>query len=228
MYKAAIFDLDGTVCDTLETIAYYANKSLKKYGLAPFEKEKYKYFVGDGAAVLVKRMLTERNVNSDAEFIDEFLNFYKNSYEEDSLYKTSVFKGINETIREMKKMNMKIGLVSNKPHGAVCDVVEKLFKKNTFDFYTGLKEDMLPKPNPNAVLKTAKYFEVFPDECMYIGDTNVDMQTGKNAKMFTVGVLWGFRDYDELAKNGADIIINSPSELIELAKMSTSKTVNPI
>lgn len=217
MYKAAIFDLDGTVCDTLETIAYYANKALEKYGLEPFEKEKYKYFVGDGAAVLVRRMLANRNI-SDEKFINEFLNFYKNDYETDSLYKTKVFDGIKETLCEMKKMGMKIGLVSNKPHGAVCDVVEKLFEKGTFDSYTGLKDDMCAKPNPASVLKMAQDLNVKSEQCMYIGDTNVDMQTGKNAKMYTVGVLWGFRDYEELSANGADAIVKKAYELVEIAK----------
>ncbi len=217
MYKAFIFDLDGTVCDTLETIAYYCNKTLKKYGLHTFEKDRYKYFAGNGARVLVSRMLKENNIN-DESFLEEFLQVYKNDYETDSLYKSKVFDGMQDALCTLKKLGMKIGLVSNKPNGAVCDVTEKLFDKNTFDFYTGLKDDMEPKPNPKTVLYAAKTFNAEPGECVYVGDTNVDMQTGKNAKMYTVGVLWGFRDYEELTKSGADYIIKSPAELIDIAK----------
>lgn len=144
------------------------------------------------------------------------MEFYTTEYEKDSLYLTKPFIKVNETLKVLKEKNMKTGVVSNKPHGAVCDVIESIFEKGTFDSYMGISEGIKTKPDPESVLKMASEFGVSADECVYVGDTNVDMQTGKNAGMFTVGVLWGFRDYDELEKNGADMIISEPSELLKL------------
>ncbi len=215
MYKAFIFDLDGTVSDTIETIAYYGNFALNKYGFEPIEANEYKYLAGDGANVLVRRMLARYGEFSE-DFILEFLNFYMTEYEKDSLYLTKQFEGLNDVLKELRERGIKTGVVSNKPNGAVCDVVENLFAEGTFDSYMGISDGVLTKPNPDSVLKTAAGFGVEPIECVYVGDTNVDMKTGKNAGMYTVGVLWGFRDYDELKENGADLIIKKPDELLEL------------
>lgn len=217
MFKAAVFDLDGTICDTIATIAYYGNRALEKFGFDPIEEEKYKYFAGDGAKVLICRMLAYHGIENE-KLSEEMLAFYKPDYERDSLYKTGVFDGIAEVLSQMKKQGMKIGVVSNKPHGAVCDVLNAMFEKDTFDDFTGMTDETAKKPDPAEVLKLIKKFGAKPEECIYVGDTNVDMITGKRAGMYTVGVLWGFRDCDELKQNGADIIIKEPKELLEIMK----------
>ena len=215
MYKAFIFDLDGTICDTIETIAYYGNCALNKYGFKSIDTEEYKYLVGNGADTLIRRMLSRYEVK-DERLIGEILEFYMTEYEKDSLYKTKAFEGIEDVIKQLREKNIKTGVVSNKPHGAVCGVVEAIFGKNAFDSYTGVHDGIVKKPNPETVLKMAELFGVTPKQCVYIGDTSVDMLTGKNAGMFTVGVLWGFREYDELKENGADMIVEKPQELLRL------------
>ncbi len=215
MFKAAIFDLDGTICDTITTIAYYGNRALEKFGFKPIEEEKFKYFAGDGAEMLVRRMLSHHGAN-DEELVRQVHAFYKPDYEKDSLYKTTVFDGIKEVLLKMKAKGMKLGVVSNKPHGAVRDVLNAMFEKDTFDLFTGMTDETVKKPDPTEVLKMIESFKVSPAECIYVGDTDVDMITGKKAGAYTVGVLWGFRDYDELEKNGADKIIKKPEELLDI------------
>ena len=217
MFKAAIFDLDGTVCDTIHTIAYYGNRALEKFGFEPIEEKEYNYLAGKGAWNLICGILKFRGCEDEV-LAKKVYDFYKPDYETDSLYKTKVFEGIENALDEMKKMGMKIGLVSNKPHEAVDFIVKALFKEGTFDFYTGLCDNMKAKPDPESVLKAASSFDAEPFECMYVGDTDVDMFTGKAAGMYTVGVLWGFRDFDELSGAGADEIIDKPEKLLEIAK----------
>ncbi len=217
MFKSAIFDLDGTVCDTIHTIAHYGNRALEKFGFETIEEKEYNYLAGRGALNLICGMLKYRGCE-DKEMIKKVFDFYKPDYETDSLYKTKVFDGIKEVISKMKAMGMKVGLVSNKPHEAVCFIIDALFEKGSFDFYTGLLDNMKAKPNPESVLKVAEQFGAEPCECMYVGDTDVDMFTGKGAGMYTVGVLWGFRDYEELSCAGADEIVEKPLELLKILK----------
>lgn len=218
MFKGIIFDLDGTLLDTIETIAYYGNKTLEKYGFSNIETEKYKFMAGNGAKYLVKCMLAESGVESEELFERAFVDYNK-SYNVAPLYKTTVFDGINELILEAKRRGMKLAVLSNKPHTATVDVINNFFDKCTFDICLGARDGVPLKPDPAPALAVANELGLSKDECIYVGDTDVDMKTGNSAGFYTVGVLWGFRDRQELCENGADKIVSHPSEIIELVKL---------
>ena len=215
MFKAIIFDLDGTLLDTVETIAYYGNKALKKFGFCDIETEKYKYLAGSGAKNLVKGMLQTVGAYDD-EIFGKVFEYYNEEYNKDTLYKTAVYDGINDLLSKAKKSGLKLAVLSNKPHHATVDVLGKFFVENTFDFKLGAREGVPLKPDPTAAVMLAESLEVQAEECIYVGDTDVDMQTGKNAGFYTVGVLWGFRDKKELEENGADFIVSHPTEILTL------------
>lgn len=217
MYKACIFDLDGTLSDTLESISYFANNALKKFGLSPIPTERYKILVGDGAKTLVRRMLQENGLTDEALF-EKVFEYYSTTYNNDFLYLTKVYDGIYELLELLKADVIKIAVLSNKPHETTEKVINALFRENYFDACYGGREGIPLKPNPYALIGILKELGVTAEECLYIGDTGVDMQTGKNANITTVGVLWGFREEDELRENGADIIVKSPIEIYEYIK----------
>ena len=130
------------------------------------------------------------------------------------MYKVKPFDGIVEMLDTLKSQGIKIGVLTNKPHARGVDVVTELFSNGYFDCIRGQKEGVPKKPNPSGARLMLEEFGVLPEECLYVGDTNVDMQTGKNSGMFTVGVLWGFRKREELVSNNADAIIEHPLELL--------------
>lgn len=217
MYKICIFDLDGTLTDTVSSIRYFGNRALDMYGLKGFSNDEYKIMVGNGAKILVKRML-ENNNCFDEEIYQKVLNEYNSSYDNDFTYLTTVYDGIYDLISFLKENNFKLGVVSNKPHSTTVQIVNHFFPENTFDVVYGQREGFPIKPDPKVVLSILDTFGLSSDDLIYVGDTKTDMETGKNAKAFTVGVLWGFRDETELKSNGADLIISSPYELTEFIK----------
>lgn len=212
MYKAVIFDLDGTLADTITSIAYFANKALNKFDLCYIDIERYKYLVGNGADELVRKMLFEHSAYT-AELFNNILNEYRKSYNENFLYKTTAYNGIVALLNDLKAHDFKLAVLSNKPNDTTQKVVKALFG-DIFDVCYGHVEGVPKKPDPKAALMIARELGVAPAECMYVGDTDTDMKTGKSAGMLTVGVLWGFRDFDELSQNGADIIVSKPKEIL--------------
>ena len=214
MIKLCIFDLDGTVLDTVTTIAYYGNYALSKHGIEPIDVEEYKYFAGNGAVNLIKRALRFRDALTDETFEKVFAD-YNTAYNANTSYLTAPFDGIPETLDAIKAQGIKMAILSNKPHFATCGVINSLFGEGYFDCVYGQREDVPIKPDPTAVYGIINEMNVKPEECLYIGDTGTDMKTGKNAKLYTVGVLWGFRGKDELLEGGADTIIEKPQQLLD-------------
>jgi phosphoglycolate phosphatase len=214
MIKLCIFDLDGTVLDTVGSIAYYANFALSKNGVEPIPEEQYKYLAGRGISNLVRGMLEYRGCYSDWLF-ERVFHDYDTAYNADVAYKTTIFDGLLETLDMIKARGVKLAIVSNKPDFATQTVVRALYGEGYFDFVTGQKPGGILKPDPTVVLSVMDSFGATREECLYIGDTSTDMQTGKRAGMRTVGVLWGFRGREELEENGADLIISRPSELCD-------------
>ena len=214
MIKLCIFDLDGTVLDTVGSIAYYANFALSKNGVEPIPEEQYKYLAGRGISNLVRGMLEYRGCYSDWLF-ERVFHDYDTAYNADVAYKTTIFDGMLETLDMIKARGVKLAIVSNKPDFATQTVVRALYGEGYFDFVTGQKPGGILKPDPTVVLSVMDSFGATREECLYIGDTSTDMQTGKRAGMRTVGVLWGFRGREELEENGADVIISRPSELCD-------------
>ena len=213
MTKLCIFDLDGTVLDTVHTIAYYGNYALSKHGIEPIEDKEYNYFAGNGAVNLIKRALKFRNCLTD-EVFEKVFKDYNTAYNADTSYLTAPFEGIKETLDAIKAQGIKMAILSNKPHFATCGVINSLFGAGYFDCVYGQRESVPIKPDPTAVYEIIEECGVKPEDCLYIGDTGTDMKTGKNANLYTVGVTWGFRGKDELLEGGADIIIDKPVQLL--------------
>lgn len=216
MKKLCIFDLDGTLLDTLPTISYYCNLSLREFGLPEIEEEKYKYLAGNGAKVLIERMLDEVGADRE-EYFDKVYKFYNREYDKNVSHLTKPFDGVPEMLAGLKTLGIDTAVISNKPDFAAVNVV-KLFLGELVDIAHGGREGIPLKPAPDGVFEIMEEAGVTADECIYVGDTGTDMETGKNSGIFSIGVLWGFRKEDELLENGADIIVSHPLEILEYAK----------
>ena len=215
MYKACIMDIDGTLLDSVESIAHVANKVLSHFHLEPQPVESYKYFAGDGADELMKRALTACG-DTQLAYYEEGRSMYRNFFAEDPLFHVKAFEGMTETLAELKKRGVRLGVLSNKPHPAAVKAIEGIYGKECFDMIQGQEEGVPRKPSPKGAFMIADRFGLKYEECMYVGDTDTDMQTGKAADMMTIGVTWGFRDRSELVENHADRIIDHPSELLDI------------
>lgn len=214
MIKACVFDLDGTLADTLESMAFIANGILRKYHLKEQPAEKFRFYCGEGANMLMKRCLLDAG-DAELKYLEEGEALYRSLFAENPMYMVEPYPGIMELLKKLREKGIRLSVCSNKPHPATVKVMENLFP-DMFDMILGQSGDFPRKPAPDGPLKIAAAFGVKPEECMYIGDTKTDMQTGKAAGMFTVGVLWGFREKKELESNGADLIVEKPEEILAL------------
>ncbi len=212
MYKCCVFDMDGTLADTIESIAYFGNAALAEIGLAPVDVERYKIFVGDGAATLVHRLLDFHGCDTPENFETVF-HKYKSDYDDDFMYLTKPYDGIIELLEELKKRGIKVGIFSNKPHSTAQKVSDIMFGSRLIDICRGENAGVPVKPDPTGLFMLLDDFGAKPEECIYIGDTGTDVETGKSAGAFTVGVLWGFRKRPELEP--ADAVISHPSEILK-------------
>ena len=213
MKKAVIFDLDGTLADTIASITYCGNLALSRFGLPSFGEEDYKHFVGDGAAMLIRRALLATG-DERLEHFDEVYETYLEIFAKDCMYQVKPYEGICALLEELKRLSVRIAVLSNKPDRDSLRVVEALFGKGYFDFVQGQREDIPRKPDPAGVYRIMEAFVLPAGDFLYVGDSGVDMKTGRAAGIFTVGVLWGFRDREELVENGADAVISKPLELL--------------
>ena len=222
MLKAAIFDLDGTLSDTLTSIAYSANASLRKEGLSELPRENFRYYAGDGARELVRRYLKDaKNISAkydphDEANLDHYCESYMEEFSKYCMYQVKPFAGIPELLGSLKAAGARLAVLSNKPDAQAREVAESLFGTGTFDHIEGQREGVPRKPAPDGALRIAESFGLKASECMYLGDSDTDMKTGRAAGMYTVGVLWGFRGKDELLKSGAQAVIDRPEEALEL------------
>ncbi len=212
MYRLCIFDLDGTLADTVESMAYSANLALKELGLPKQPAEAFRYFAGDGARELVRRCL-EAAGDDQCHYFERMYALYRTYFGEHCMYHVEPYPGIRTLLEKLKGAGVRTAVLSNKPHAQAVKVVERIFGDGCFDYIQGQKEGIPRKPDPAGAMSVAARFGVSPSECLYIGDTNTDMQTGRAAGMFTVGVLWGFRDRKELEDNQASVIVHSPQEI---------------
>ena len=213
MKKAVIFDLDGTLADTIASITYCGNLALSRFGLSSFGEEDYKHFVGDGAAMLIRRALLAAG-DERLEHFDEVYETYLEIFAKDCMYQVKPYEGICALLEELKRLSVRIAVLSNKPDRDSLRVVEALFGKGYFDFVQGQRADIPRKPDPAGVYRIMEAFVLPAGDFLYVGDSGVDMKTGRAARIFTVGVLWGFRDREELVENGADAVISKPLELL--------------
>ncbi|MBQ2316133.1 MAG: HAD-IA family hydrolase, partial [Clostridia bacterium] len=194
MIKAVLFDLDGTLVNSLYDLADASNYALTVKGYPTHETEKYKYFVGNGMPNLMERILPseERSAEKINELLDIFLGYYKEHY----LDKTVVYEGIIPLLKALKAQGITVGVVSNKADGMTQLIIEKLLD-GYFDIVQGKLEGFLPKPDPALTLLVMSKLGVKPDECIFVGDSGMDAALGVNCGAVPVGALWGFRTKEE-------------------------------
>ncbi len=214
MIKACMFDLDGTLCNTLASIASFANAALKAYGLKEHDVQKYRMMVGNGRDKLIERMIIASTGEMNDDLFDKVGTLYDRLYGENPLNLVAPYDGIPKMLKTLKANGIKTAVISNKPDDMTRLVVAGILGNENFDLVRGSLPEFPKKPDPTSPLDILDRLGVSPDECLYIGDSGVDMQTGKNANMTTVGCAWGFRGSEELKENGADYIVNSAEEIL--------------
>ncbi len=213
MKKACIFDLDGTLTDSLRSIAYFVNTEIAKYGMPDVPAEDFKLYAGNGARMLIRRVLA-RNGRLDETLEDTILQNYNDAYDADPLHLCTVYDGMFSLLKKLREKDVSVNVLSNKPHPTAEKVVKALFGEQTFSYIFGARENIPLKPDPYGVFEILNLLGLEQSEALYIGDTATDVQTGKAAGLFTVGVLWGFRTKDELEKAGADAVAAHPEEIV--------------
>ncbi len=211
--KAVIFDLDGTLLDTLVDIADAMNAVLKKYQYPVHELHNYKYFVGAGIRDMVIDVLPESQCQEP--IIQQCFEAMKKEYSQRWNNKSCPYDGIPAVLDYLAERKIPTAIHTNKPHEQAVLMIHHLLSNWSFSEVEGAKKDRPLKPDPQVALAIAKSLGVEPKNCLFVGDTDVDMKTAKAAGMFAVGVLWGLREKQELVNNGADLIISHPLELIE-------------
>ena len=212
MIKAVIFDLDGTLLNTIDDLANSVNFMLEKFGFPIFSVEEYKYKVGNGMRKLIERSLPQTYKNDEQ--IEKSLSVFMDYYNQHKNDNTAPYEGIIDLLNDLKNAGIKLAVVTNKAHLSAKPLIENTFI-GVFDEVCGQKENVPTKPNPQSVLNVLETLNVAPEDCLFVGDSGVDMQTAKNANIKAVGVLWGFRKKEELLENGADVIISTPNELLK-------------
>ncbi len=215
MIKAVLFDLDGTLVNSLSDLAASSNYALSQFGYPIHTEESYKYFVGDGMLKLIERILPPEN--RDSKTIQEVFKRFWSHYSEHYTDCTVPYNGIIPLISELKSRGLKIAVISNKAEEMAIAVVDKLFGK-VFDAVYGKRDGYPAKPDPALTLELIKELGVAPEECLLVGDSGMDAATAVNVGCTGVGVLWGFRTREELSLNGATYIVGNPNDIIGLLK----------
>lgn len=213
--KAIIFDLDGTLIDSLTDIALCANEVLKEFNYPTHSIEDYKKFVGGGALFLMNNCSPD---NCSEEEVYKLFKKFKEVYDTAVYSNTKPYEGVYKLLDDLAKTNIKIGILSNKPHEFTLKYVKKFFDKYNMQEVHGQKEEVPKKPHPRGAINIANSFNIDCENIYFVGDSDVDMQTAKNAKMIAVGVEWGFRGVEELKENGADYIVDTPQDILSLLR----------
>lgn len=222
MFKAVIFDLDGTILNTLDDLADSANHVLASHGYPVHPTEQYKTFVGNGIPKLIENILPSGLSPDKFQItLNEFQHYY-DLHKED---KTSPYTGIIEMLETLKHNGLKTCVLSNKQHDLSVKIVTHYFGNEVFDIIQGKSEQFPTKPDPASCNYLISKLNIDKRDILYVGDSNVDMQTGKNAGLKKCGVSWGFRSVEELTAAGADYIAHTPQDILEIALGQVVETI---
>lgn len=218
-YKAAIFDMDGTLTDTLEDLHDSVNEMLAHYNFPPRTLDEVRQFVGNGARKLMIRALPAAQ-SADEKFVDTALAYYDGCYARNCLNKVKPYEGIMTLLAALEAKKIPLGICTNKQHFAAVDIAEKVLAPIKFSAVSGDELNQPRKPDPTRALAIAKKIAVAAEDVAYFGDTAVDIQTALNAGFLAVGVTWGFRPRSELVNSGAQVIVDTPQEILDLIKFA--------
>ncbi|MEJ2655977.1 MAG: HAD family hydrolase [Desulfobacterales bacterium] len=216
-FEAVIFDLDGTLIDTIDDIGYSVNRVLSNKGFPTHGISAYRKFVGDGSRILVERALPEKY--RDNEMIDACLKEYIEDYSYNYHVKSKLYFGISHLLDALTEKGLRLAILSNKPDALAQKCVEAFLSEWNFDVVFGQRDSIPRKPNPQGALEVVKKMSIPPSHFLFLGDTAIDMKTAVSAGMYPVGVLWGFRSLKELKENGAWAVIGEPMELLNIIIM---------
>lgn len=213
MIKAVLFDLDGTLANSLSDLAASTNYAIGKFGFPPRDEESFKYFAGDGMPKMIERALPEGK--NGTETVSKIMPVFLEYYDKHFCDNTKPYPGMTELVDTLISRGISVAVVTNKEQKMAEKVVKKLYG-DRFSLIIGKRPDIPAKPDPAAALIAMAELSVKPIECVFVGDSKMDVQTGVNSGAFPVGVLWGFRKAVELIAGGAKRIIESPKELLEI------------
>ncbi|MEN6444450.1 MAG: HAD family hydrolase [Candidatus Cloacimonas sp.] len=216
-YKGVIFDLDGTLVNSLEDIADSMNLVLQSRNFSGHDLQAYKYLVGNGIRKLVQEALPE--AEREEGLINECYNSMIEIYRNNCISKSTLYDGIPDLLDELVSRGIKLAVLSNKADELTRKIASNLLSNWKFEVITGLSAEAYKKPNPLVALQISGIFRIRPENIIYVGDTAIDMHTANNAGMYAVGVLWGFRTKEELTSNGAMCLLNHPLDLIQILNM---------
>jgi phosphoglycolate phosphatase len=214
-FSGVLFDLDGTLLNTIDDLAESMNSVLEKHGFPQHSIDAYKYFVGEGMEILVRKSIPPYVCTDD--LVELLFKEMKQTYRNRWNLKTKPYDGITDVLLSIKHDGLRIGVLSNKIHDVTCETVHYFFKQIVFDTIIGHR-DFKRKPSPEAAIFIANQWGEIPERILYVGDSMVDMQTAINASMVPAGVLWGFRDKKELLENGARYILDKPLDILTILK----------
>ena len=218
-YKAAIFDMDGTLVDTLEDLYDSVNEMLAHYDFPRRTLDEVRQFVGNGARKLMYRALPAAQA-ADEKFVDAALAYYDGCYARNCLNKVKPYAGIMTFLAALEAKKIPLGICTNKQHFAAVDIAEKVLAPIKFSAVSGDELGQPRKPDPTRALAIAKKIAVAAEDVAYFGDTAVDIQTALNAGFLAVGVTWGFRPRSELVDSGAQVIVDTPQEILDLIEFA--------
>ena len=214
VFKAVLFDLDGTLTDTLQDIGEAMNRALRLHGLPAWPLDAYRYLVGDGA-----RTLSERAVREQQALAPSVLAEYQAYYETHALVTTRPYDGVPEMLRALQASGLKLAVFSNKPDADTKNVVAHFFPDIVWTAVRGQREGVPVKPDPAGALAVARMLAAPPEEILYLGDTSTDMRCAVQAGMYPVGALWGFREEEELRQSGARALAAHPLDVLRLLNL---------
>ena len=213
MTKLVIFDLDGTLLNTIDDLAMSTNHALRLFGYPEHSLAEYRFFVGNGITTLIERALPEeaRQKNLIYQLRKAFIAYYQ-------LHKTDLtqpYPGIPELLTHLNDQGITLAVASNKYHQGTIELIRHFFGEKLFSVVLGQRENIPVKPDPAIVYEILSQTDTSPAETLYVGDSGVDMQTARNSHLTSIGVSWGFRSRKELMENGADYIVDSPEEILD-------------